>query len=84
MVVEAVQYGLPKLPLFWCALVPLAVLTAVWSNLRLSCVTLVVVVLIPSAGPAFERPLDRVFGILVGVISSIIVSTVIRTTSPQS
>ncbi len=78
VVLKAAQHDLPILPLFWCALVPLAALTAVRQSLRLSCITLIVVVLIPSAGPPFERPLDRVFGILVGTITSVIVSAVIR------
>jgi hypothetical protein len=38
----------------------------------------VVVVLIPSNGPVFERPLDRVFGILLGTAASILVSAVTR------
>jgi uncharacterized membrane protein YccC len=70
--------GLPVETLFWVALVPLAMLTAMHQNLRMSCVTLVVVVLIPSNGPVFERPLDRVFGILLGTSASIIVSAITR------
>ncbi len=75
---EAVQHGLPSLPLFWLALVPLAILTAIRQDLRLSCITLIVVVLIPSAGPPFERPFDRVLGILVGTMGSVIAAAVIH------
>jgi uncharacterized membrane protein YccC len=78
VVLEAVQHGLPLLPLFWAALVPLALLTAMRQDLRLSCITLIVVVLIPSAGPPFERPVDRVLGILVGTMGSVVAAAVIH------
>ena len=77
-VLVAARPGLPVGVLFWIALVPLAVLTAWRQNLRLSCITLVVVVLIPSKGSVFERPLDRVFGILLGTAASIVVAAVVR------
>ncbi len=77
-VLEGARLGFPTVVLFWCALAPLAVLTAVRQNLRLSCITLIVVVLIPSVGPPFVRPLDRVFGILLGTLASIVVAAVIR------
>lgn len=78
VVLEGARLGLPATVLFWCALVPLAVLTAARQNLRLSCITLIVVVLIPAAGPPFVRPLDRVFGILLGTLASIAVAALIR------
>ncbi len=78
VVLKVVQQGLPLLPLFWLALVPLAILTAIRQDLRLSCITLIVVVLIPSAGPPFERPVDRVLGILVGTMGSVIAAVVIH------
>jgi len=78
VVLEAVQHGLPSQLLFWLALVPLALLTAIRQDLRLSCITLIVVVLIPSAGPPFERPIDRVLGILVGTMGSVIAAALIR------
>ncbi len=74
LVLVAAQHGLPRLPLFWIAMVPLALLTAVWHSLRLTCITLMVVVLIPAAGPPFERPLDRVYGILLGAAASIVMT----------
>ncbi len=77
-VLVAAQRGLPIVPLFWCALVPLALLTAIWPTLRLSGVTLVVVVLIPSSEAPFLRPLDRVVGILLGTVASVIVTAVLR------
>lgn len=73
-VLEAVQYGGSRFWLFWCALVPLAGLTAAWPNLRLSCVTLVVVVLLPATGAPFLRAFDRILAILLGTLASIAVS----------
>jgi uncharacterized membrane protein YccC len=73
-VLEAVQYGGSRFWLFWCALVPLAALTAAWPNLRLSCVTLVVVVLLPATGAPFLRAFDRILAILLGTLASIAVS----------
>ncbi len=78
VVLEVAKLGLPLFPLFWCGLVPLAVITAFYPTWRLSIITLAVVVLIPSNGPAFERPLDRVLGILVGVGASVLVSAMFR------
>jgi uncharacterized membrane protein YccC len=74
MVLEASVHGAPKMPLFTLALAPLLALTAMKPNLRISGVTLIVVVLVPSTGDPFVRPLDRVIEILLGVIASLIVS----------
>ena len=74
LVLLAARHGLPQFWLFWCALIPLAALTAIWPNLRLSCVTLVVVLLIPSAGAPFLRAFDRIFAILLGVVASIVIA----------
>ncbi len=62
--------------LFWVALAPLAVLTALRPNLRLSCVTLVVVVLVPAAS-TWHRPIGRVIEILVGTLASLVVSAIV-------
>jgi uncharacterized membrane protein YccC len=78
LVLAGAQDGLSRPVLFWCAMVPLAVLTALKQSLRLSCITLAVVVLIPSQGQVFERPLDRVFGILLGAAASVIVTALVR------
>lgn len=78
LVIEAARHGFSTQALFWCALAPLALLTAVRQNLRLSCITLMVVVLIPSSGDPFVRPLDRVYGILLGTLASIAVAAVLR------
>jgi uncharacterized membrane protein YccC len=64
--------------LFWIALVPLAIMTAIRPSLRLSCITLAVVVLVPAAGAPFVRPLHRVFAILLGTLASVMVCAVIR------
>ncbi len=77
-VIEAGRHDWPLFGMFWVALVPLAILTALWPNLRLGCVTLVVVVLVPSIGGlSFARPLDRVLEILLGTLASIMMSVVI-------
>ena len=75
-VIAAGQWGASTLALFWVALVPLAILTAMKPTLRLSCVTLVIVVLVPAPGNPFARPFERVLEILVGVLASIVVSAV--------
>jgi uncharacterized membrane protein YccC len=77
-VIEATQLGFPSWRLFWIAMIPLSILTAIWPNLRLSCVTLIVVVLVPSMGAPFLRPLDRIFAILLGTLASIAVSAAMR------
>jgi uncharacterized membrane protein YccC len=77
-VIEAARHGFSTPVLFWCALAPLALLTAARQNLRLSCITLIVVVLIPSTGDPFARPLDRVYGILLGTLASIVATAVVR------
>jgi uncharacterized membrane protein YccC len=78
LVLEGVQHGMPRPLLFWCAMVPLAWLTALRQSMRLSCITLAIVVLIPARGPAFQLPLDRVVGILVGAAASVVVAAVVR------
>jgi uncharacterized membrane protein YccC len=72
-VIGGVQAGLPLQPLFWAALIPLALLTAAWPSLRVSCITLVILSLIPADGPPLTRALDRVLEILLGVVASIAV-----------
>jgi uncharacterized membrane protein YccC len=76
LVIETSLGGYALDTLFWVALAPLAILTALKPNLRLSCVTLVVVVLIPSTS-SWHRPLDRVIEILLGTLASIIVSAIL-------
>ncbi|HLJ69756.1 MAG TPA: FUSC family protein [Roseiarcus sp.] len=74
VVLEISALGAPKLPLFWAALAPLALLTAIKPNLRLASATLIVIVIVPSYGGVMVRPLDRVIEILVGVVASIVAS----------
>ncbi len=66
--------GFPKMPVFALMLVPLSLLAAARPNLRLTCVTLIVVFLFPSPGGPFERPFDRVVAILIGAGVSLVVS----------
>ncbi|MFM0322591.1 FUSC family protein [Caballeronia glebae] len=75
--IVAMQRGAPPLAVFSIALVPLAALSAKRPALRLACVTLVIVVLIPAGpGSPFERPMHRVLEILIGAASSFVVSAV--------
>lgn len=70
--------GLPKMPVFACLLVPLAIMAAFRPNLRLAGVTLVVVFLFPASGAdPFARPIDRTLAILVGAAVSLLVSYVV-------
>lgn len=78
-VIAATELGFPSFPLFWIALIPLSILTAVKPNLRLSCITLVIVVLVPSMGRPFARPIERIVEILVGTIAAIAVCAAIPT-----
>ncbi len=64
------QAGLPTMPVLVAGLVPLACVTAVW----LSCITLVVVLLIPAGGDPFSRLLFRVLDILIGALACIAVA----------
>jgi uncharacterized membrane protein YccC len=75
-VIGMARLGLPMMPMFWIALIPLAFITALRANLRLSCITLIVVLLVPPMGLSFERPLDRVLEILIGTLASVLVSAV--------
>jgi uncharacterized membrane protein YccC len=78
-VIAAAELGLPSFPLFWIALVPLSILTAAKPNLRLCCVTLIIVVLVPAFGSPFARPLERIVEIFVGTLASIAVSAALPT-----
>jgi uncharacterized membrane protein YccC len=75
-VIAAGQWGASIFALFWVAMAPLAILTAFKPTLRLCCVTLIVVVLVPVTGNPFARPFERIVEILVGVLASIVVSAV--------
>jgi uncharacterized membrane protein YccC len=72
--VIAIDHGAAPLAVFSIALVPLAALAAERPALRLACVTLVIVVLIPlGGGPPFQRPLHRILEILIGAASAFVV-----------
>ena len=77
-VLELAEHGSPLMPLFWIALVALSLLIAMRPYLRLSAVTLIVVVLVPGVGAAFTRPFDRVAEILLGTLASIVIAALIR------
>jgi len=53
------------------------ILTAIKPNLRMSCITLVIVVLVPSGADPFLRPLQRVIEIPLGTAASIIVTVIL-------
>ncbi|ACI50917.1 conserved hypothetical protein [Gluconacetobacter diazotrophicus PA1 5] len=65
---------LPGWLIFWLALTPLAILAAARPNMRFAAVTLMIVLLFPSQGDPFLRPLDRVASILIGVVTSLAVA----------
>jgi len=72
----AIVRGAEPLVVFAIELVPLAALAAWRPTLRLACVTLVIVVLIPASGVGspFERPIDRVLEILIGAGAALVVA----------
>jgi uncharacterized membrane protein YccC len=72
----AILRGAQPLIVFAIALLPLAALAAWRPTLRLACVTLVVVVLVPASGlgSPFERPIDRVLEILIGAGAALLVA----------
>lgn len=76
-VIEGSELGLSLFVLFWTALIPLSILIAYKPNLRMCCITLVIVVLVPSVGTPFVRPLERVVEILIGTLASIVVSALV-------
>ncbi|MDR5774319.1 MULTISPECIES: FUSC family protein [unclassified Caballeronia] len=74
----AIEHGAAPLAVFAIELVPLAALAAARPALRLACITLVIVVLIPTGGgPLFQRPLHRVLEILIGAASAFIVAAIL-------
>jgi hypothetical protein len=67
------DHGVEPLVVFSIALLPLAALAATRPGLRLACVTLVIVVLVPGDdGSAFVRPLHRVAEILIGAAAAFV------------
>jgi uncharacterized membrane protein YccC len=78
------ERGLPMLPLFAAGLVPLAIVTASWPNLRLAGTTLIVVFLIPATGDPYARPLLRVADILLGVVACLVVSFLVFPSDAKS
>ena len=71
------RYGFPTVPLFTVALVPLALLTGMWSNMRLSCTTLIIVFLVPTDGAPFAWALDRVVEIVLGTLVALAVTVLV-------
>jgi uncharacterized membrane protein YccC len=83
-ILEAAAFA-PSQLLFWIGLAPLALLTAIWPNLRLSCITLAIVVLLPASGAPFVRPFQRVVEILLGTLASVAVSAALpKRAAPQA
>jgi Fusaric acid resistance protein family len=74
----AIQRGVEPMLVFAVALIPLAALTSLKPGLRLACITLVIVVLIPGVGHSpFDRPIDRVLEILIGAAAAFIVTVIL-------
>ena len=74
----AILRGAQPLIVFAIGLVPLAALAAWRPTLRLACVTLVIVVLVPASGMGspLARPIDRVLEILIGAGAALLVAFV--------
>ncbi|MEI5995988.1 FUSC family protein [Paraburkholderia bengalensis] len=71
--IVVVDHGVDPLTVFAIALLPLAAMAAARPGLRLACVTLVIVVLVPGdSGSAFVRPLHRVAEILIGTAAAFV------------
>jgi uncharacterized membrane protein YccC len=70
------EHGLPTLPLYAAGLVPLVLLTAVRPTLRLSCITLTIVVLASGSGATIILPMQRVAEIIIGTLAALLVSLV--------
>lgn len=66
--------GWSSLAVFSIVIIPMVALVSWRPSMRLGVVTLAVVFLFPSPGGVFERPFDRIFSILVGVLASVFVS----------
>jgi uncharacterized membrane protein YccC len=84
IVLGAAAQGVAPLWPFWVALALLALLTAAWPSLRMSCVTLIVVVLAPAAGAPFLHAYDRIFAILLGTLASILVAVAFPARLPDA
>jgi uncharacterized membrane protein YccC len=76
-VLLAAQGGVHSALLFWGAMIPLSILTALRPNLRLCVTTLIILALVPSSGPVLARPLDRICEILLGTLVAIAVTAAI-------
>ncbi|MPW19310.1 FUSC family protein [Paraburkholderia sp. CNPSo 3157] len=71
--IVVIERGADPVAVVSIALLPLAALAAARPGLRLACVTLVIVVLVPGGGgSAFERPLHRVAEIMIGAAAAFI------------
>lgn len=66
--------GWSSIVVFSIVIIPMVALVSWRPSMRLGVVTLAVVFLFPSPGGAFERPFDRIFSIVVGVLASLLVS----------
>ena len=67
-------YGFSLPMVFWVMLMPLAVIVALRPKMRVAIVTLMVVLLFPSTGAPFSRPLQRIASIMTGVVVAFAVS----------
>lgn len=66
--------GWSSIIVFTIVMIPMVMLVSWRPAMRLGVVTLAVVFLFPSPGGIFERPFDRIFSIVVGVLASLLVS----------
>lgn len=66
--------GWSPIIVFTIVMIPMVMFVSWRPTMRLGVVTLAVVFLFPSPGGIFERPFDRIFSIVVGVLASLLVS----------
>ena len=83
-VIVAHEHGIPLVAAITAGLVPLAVVTGRWPNLRLSCTTLIILTMIPTAGSPYLRALTRFVEILIGALSSIVVARILFPRRPSA
>jgi uncharacterized membrane protein YccC len=76
-VLLATPSGVHSSLMFWGAMIPLSILTALRPNLRLCVTTLIILVLVPSTGPVLARPLERICEILLGTLVAIAVTAAV-------
>ena len=77
-VIYGTVHGFKTGPLFIAGFIPLALITGKWPSLRMSCTTLVILVLIPTIGSPYLRAFTRFVEIFIGVVCAVSVTRVLE------